>query len=86
MGSTTVSQRWQCPMLWTWVSVLASSPRASKSAVMDNLHQKMSKLFIGVMVLLCLYFVGKIIYERRTAIMEFDLRRNIEERERKIGQ
>ena len=58
---------------------------ANLPIVFSNLHQKLSKLFIGMMVLLCLYFGGKIIFDRRAAIMELDLRRNIEERERKIG-
>ena len=58
---------------------------ANGQAVRNNLHQKLSKLFIGTMVLLCLYFGGKILYDRHAAIMELDARRSIEELERNIG-
>jgi hypothetical protein len=59
---------------------------AHRQAVKDNLHRKLSKLFIGMMVLLCVYFGVKIIHDRQAAMVEYDLRRNIEEQERKIGQ
>jgi len=58
---------------------------ANKQVVIDNLHQKLSKLFIGVMVLLCVYFGARIIYNRQAAMTELELRQNIEEQERKIG-
>jgi len=58
--------------------------RAHFGMVKENLYYKAQKIFVGLLVLLSLYYVGKILYDRFSMIRMIEVHRSVREQERQI--